>query len=59
MNYDSLYESSHNMIYVRQLFDYLTNQQQLCKTDAVVQIAEEMGISCLNTIYYWLNSDII
>ncbi len=53
------HQSSHNIAYAKQLFDYLTNQQQLSKTEAIFQIAEEMGISCLNILYNWLNADII
>ena len=53
----SMQGHSHEIVYAKQLFDYFVHQEQLCKTEAVIQIAGEMGISNLNMIYHWLNSD--
>ena len=36
---------SHQQQQVKHLFDYVVHQQGFCKTEALLFIAEEMGIS--------------
>jgi len=46
---------SHQQQQIKHLFDYAVHQQSLCKTEALLFIAEEMGISALEIISQFIN----
>ncbi len=50
-------KTSFRALYARNLFDYLVNQQQLTKKEALVEIAGEMGISDLKLIRDWISDE--
>ena len=50
-------KTSFRALYARNLFDYLVNQQQLTKKEALVEIAGEMGLSDLKLIRDWLSNE--
>ena len=50
-------KTSFRAFYARNLFDYLVNQQQLTKKEALLEIAGEMGLSDLKLIRDWLSDE--